>query len=374
MASPARPSEEECGLAVAGLHAAMEELRVAEEELLAARADADAERTRYRDLFEFAPDGYLVTDGNGKIVEANRAAAATLNVPPSYVVAKPLLVYVLKEDRPVYYEALSSMRRMDRGEWTLRVGPRGREPVWVHATVGAIRAWDGTLEGLRWVARDVTEQRRADDELTRHRAQLRAMASELSAAEEKERRRIATGIHDRVSQTLAIAKMSLSAVRDAVPGGQTQAVRDVLGMLDTAIEESRSLTFELSPPILYELGLVPALQWLGELTHRRHGLAVRVSDRLGGDTPLQLRLLLFQAIRELLGNIVKHAGATLATVTLKKVAGGMVRVDVQDNGVGFATSTAGTGQNGYGLFNLRTRFDEIGGHFSVKSEPGTARW
>jgi nitrogen fixation/metabolism regulation signal transduction histidine kinase len=132
------------------LQTALEELRVTEEELrtqneelAAAREELDAQRRRYRALFEFAPDAYLVTDPTGKILEANRAAAALFHVRAQYLVGKPLLVFVHEEDRREFRERLG-------------------QPFYAAVTVGAERGAGGSVLGLRWLVRDVTAQKQAE--------------------------------------------------------------------------------------------------------------------------------------------------------------------------------------------------------------------
>jgi signal transduction histidine kinase len=147
---------------------------------------------------------------------------------------------------------------------------------------------------------------------------------------------------------------------------------DALFLLEQTLEDTRTLTFELSPPILYELGLVAALQWLGEELSRRHGIKIVVdggglrSDGLGDD----LRSLLFRSVRELLINVVKHAQASAARVSIRAVDGS-VRVTVADDGHGFnpAAAAEGDAQGGFGLFSMRTRLEEIGGKVEISSVP-----
>jgi signal transduction histidine kinase len=222
--------------------------------------------------------------------------------------------------------------------------------------------------------RDVTEQQRSQQQLSTNRQQLRSLAVELSSAEERERRRIATGIHDNVSQRLAMTKLLLGSIRENASAEQKDPLREAVALLDHAIEESRSLTFELSPPVLYELGLTSALEWLAEKIQRRHGLQIRIKNRLGSViVPIDLRVLLFQAARELLANSVKHSAAHRATVTIglsRSKHPQMVQLIIQDDGRGFETKELTPDRAGFGLFNLRTRFEQIGGSFQLLSAAG----
>jgi PAS domain S-box-containing protein len=357
---------------VVELSSAMEELKVAQEELISARAEAENQRARYQDLFEFAPDGYLVTGPRGRIEEVNRAAAELLNVRPDFLLSKPFSIYIHRDDRPQLSAALVRMRTTERDEWTLRIAPRDSEIRIAQVTARAVRRWGGELEAVRWIIRDVTEQSRADKALRSSRERIRMMASQLALVEEQERRRIATEIHDHISQSLAVAKLRLGMLRESLAPEQLQAVDEVRGLLSQAIAESRSLTFELSPAILYELGLGAAIEWLIE---QRSNFGVQFEfQNESRDLHLRrdLAVTLFQAVRELLVNIVKHAQASQAVVRMSHT-GHQLAIDVEDNGVGFDVTerlTRRPGDTSLGIFSVQERLDHLGGKTEIKSTPG----
>jgi signal transduction histidine kinase len=221
---------------------------------------------------------------------------------------------------------------------------------------------------------DVTERRRAEQELLTYQEQLRSLAAELSLAEERERRRLAAGLHDRIGQALAVCAMKMDVLqRSATSPELAQELRAIGKLTDQALQATQSLTFELSPPILYDLGLEPALDWLAEQMQQQHGLEIRVRD-LGGPRPLseEVRTVLFRAVRELLFNVVKHARAGAATVTMRRTGDGIC-VEVKDDGMGFdasKTSSASRKTGGFGLFNIRERLAHLGGSVTIESKPG----
>jgi signal transduction histidine kinase len=220
----------------------------------------------------------------------------------------------------------------------------------------------------------MTEQKRAEEEILEHRRRLRALAAEVSRTEERERRQIAAALHDQIGSLLAVAQMQLETLRmnegkDALTDKNRAVLDDVVSSIEEAIAHSRSLTCELSPPLLYEAGLEAAISWLGDQIRRRHGLPVQVEGR--GDIrslDLECKVLLFQGVRELLTNTVKHARANLARVELE-VDGARIHVVVSDDGVGIGQSEA-TRPNGFGLFHLRERLEYLGGTMDVVSAAG----
>ena len=372
-------SVQELSTAVEELHVAQEELRVQNEELLATRLEVEAERQRYRELFEFAPDGYFVTDPYGIVQEVNRSALAQLKTRAGLVQRRPIVSYVLESQRRQARQHLLDIAAQVgtyRLEW--RMQPRRGEPFDADVTASSASGADGKVHTIRWLVRDVTQVRMAGRELSEAQSRLRAMTAELSIVEERERRQIAVEIHDRISQNLALAKMRVSALRGRCPADAQRQLRtefDMVGsLLDQTLEDTRTLTFELSPPILYELGLLPALQWLAEQMQRQYGLRVVVDGKLPPAALNEdLRGMLFRAVRELLINVVKHADASAARVSVRCDAL-EVRLTVADDGSGFDPGTEPAApadrRGGFGLFSLRTRIEQLGGKVEVSSIPG----
>jgi len=221
---------------------------------------------------------------------------------------------------------------------------------------------------------EIKERKRAEDELLVYHQRLRSLTSELALAEERERRRIAVEVHDRIAQNLAFAKISLGRVRASTSAAKSaETVREVIRLIDNAIQDTRALISELAPPILYELGFVPAVEFLTQQAERRHRVVFAFNDD-GRPKPLSddLCVLLFQAVRELLVNIVKHAQACKAKVFLR-ADGDQVLVEVEDDGVGFDTAKIESSESSagcFGFFSIQQRLQPLGGRLSVESKVG----
>jgi PAS domain S-box-containing protein len=223
--------------------------------------------------------------------------------------------------------------------------------------------------------REIAERKNTENELIIQQERLRRLSTELLQTGERERRRIATEIHDRIGQTLAVTKIQLGALKSALESDeQVQMVEDIRQLVNRTIKDTRTLTFELSPPVLYELGLQAALEWLAESVRQQTGLMIAV-EKDGSAPALEIsrRVFLFQAVRELVFNVVKHAGAEKAVV---KVSGDSsnVSVHVIDNGR-WADSLRKTDEEGYreygfGLFSIREQVQSYGGRLEVFHIPG----
>ncbi len=222
---------------------------------------------------------------------------------------------------------------------------------------------------------NILRRKRAEVKLLYYQKQLKSLASQLSLTEERERRRIATELHDRIGQTLVISKIKLQTLLKRQSFGQScRELSEVCDLLDRTIQDTRSLTFDLSYPILYELGFEAAVaEWLAEQIEARHGIATEFEDD-GRPKPLEedIRVLLFRSVQEVLINVVKHARAHRVRVFSRRVDG-RIHVDVEDDGEGFnlsEVSSIAAETGGFGLFSIRERLEQVGGRLEVDSEPG----
>ena len=225
------------------------------------------------------------------------------------------------------------------------------------------------------IFRDITERKRAEQKILDDREKLKSLASQLSHTEESERHRLATALHDQVGQTLVFSKLKLDLLRNSAPPGElTEALEEVSSCLGQVIDDTRTLTFDLSSPILYELGFEAAVaEWLVDEIQKKHGIEVEFDDD-GEPKPLEddIRVTLFRNVQELLVNIVKHAQAQKVKVCVRRVDED-VQVSVEDDGIGFDSveikSTA-TRSGKFGLFSIRERLEYLGGLVEIESEPG----
>lgn len=228
-----------------------------------------------------------------------------------------------------------------------------------------LKSLNETLEE-RVAERTAVAERRAN--------QLRALASQLSQAEQRERRRLARVLHDGLQQLLIAAKFTMSQLkRKTEQSDLCEPVKQVDELLEQSIHASRELTVELSPPILYDMGLVPALEWLARQMSEKHHLKVEIDgDPAVHPESEDVRVLLFEAVRELLFNVVKHAGVDYARVQVQRQSDQEMKVVVEDYGVGFEVSKAQFNaglDGGFGLFSIRERLELLGGRMQVYSSP-----
>ena len=211
-------------------------------------------------------------------------------------------------------------------------------------------------------------------DLLSYQKHLREMTSELVVTEQRERRRLANELHDYLAQLLVVCRMKLAQLnREGWNPDLKTNIEDIDKILTDSLEYTRTLIAELSPSILYELGIVPALVWLGG-QFERHDLHVHIQEE-EKNIPLSEdhAIFLFQSVRELLFNILKHADTKHATISLKKTAPHELQVKVEDAGSGFHLSNeshdfARPGK--FGLFSIRERVEALGGRIQIESKLG----
>jgi two-component system CheB/CheR fusion protein len=214
---------------------------------------------------------------------------------------------------------------------------------------------------------DISERVRADEE-------TRALAYELTKAEQAERNRISRLLHDELQQSIFAAKVQTTSLDESYRRGDLESAQSDLNqirsLLDESISLTRNLSIDLSPAVLQGEGLSDALTWLATQMHENYGLDVSIQTN-GVSTRFEdtLRILLFQAVREALFNVVKHAQTLHAAVNVEKTDS-RILITVSDGGVGFPPDSFDPKNGMGGLAHLRRRVDLMGCNLDVRSQPG----
>ncbi len=234
---------------------------------------------------------------------------------------------------------------------------------WMHTRFEVVSVSANAPRLLRAVSRDVTETK-AYEEL------LGSLATTAAITQEYERQRLAAALHDGAVQNLALCRIQLGQLSAGLGDGPpARLARNIAHLVDGAIEDCRDLLTELSPPVLQELGLVAAIEWLAEASAARSDIEFDIlTDDYEVAPATTLELLIFQVARELIANVEKHSSATRATVELSGDAG-KLRLWISDDGVGLALDPdeALSPMGGFGLFSVRQRVELLGGRIELTS-------
>lgn len=223
---------------------------------------------------------------------------------------------------------------------------------------------------------NITDRKKAEKKVLEDQTQLKSLASQLSLIEERERHRLATELHDQIGQSLVFSKIKLDQIRESASSLElTKTLDEVSNNLRQVIIDTRTLTFDLSSPILYELGFEAAVaEWLNHQIQEKHGIETEFNDD-EQQKPLDddIRAILFRNVRELLVNVIKHAQANKVKISIQRL-NEHINIEIEDDGAGFdldkVASTAAE-ETKFGLFSIRQRLEQLGGQFNIDTKPGS---
>jgi PAS domain S-box-containing protein len=328
--------------------------------------------TKYRELFENAREAIVICNLDKIITDVNKFVE-THGFRKEDLIGRNYIEFVAEPYRKKASEDFELLREGIplEGEFEVMT-PKGQVIVYYkHCPI--VRG--GNVVGVQSIMTDITVRKRAEQQLLNYQNKLRKLGAELTLAEERERRRIAVGVHDQIGQRLALAKLALQSLQASTEEADTsRIVEGVCQDIDKVLEDTHSLTFELSNPILYEVGFEPAVEsWLLEQVQDRHGIECTFeADENPAELGKETRVVLFDIVRELLTNVIKHAQAKQVDVRIRRIDG-TVQVSVQDDGIGFQPPRSGayvSESGGFGLFNIREKLDYLGGSITIESAPG----
>ena len=378
--SPAHPEFLEADAPIEErLRIAQTRLRAAERGFERRTAELTESEERFRQLAENMQEVFWISSLDGRKI---------LYVSPSYEEIWGRTCQDLHANPQDWIEAIHPDDRERVREVFFRDAPEGNfsEVYRIIRPDGSLRCiWDrgvpihdarGAVYQIAGIAEDITERKSAEERVQAYQSQLRSLASELLLAEERERRKLALDLHDGLGQTLALIRIKVQMLRSRDEGQAVEVkarLNEIDGLVELAHQAARSMTFQLSPPVLHDLGFIPALQWLIEDLQERYGLRVRLDD--DGHISFmdkQVRIILFRTVRELLINVAKHAETDAAVLSLRR-DGDRLKLAVEDAGTGFQCAETDTGSGhmeGFGLFSIRERVSQLGGNLRVHSVPG----
>jgi len=332
------------------------------------RIKAEEERNR---LFNLSSDLIGIADFEGFFKQINPAWENSLGYSIDELMAKPFLDFIHPDDQQ---NTVAEMGKLSEGYKTFDFENR-----YIHKN-GSIKSFSWTATSLPekgmiyCIARDITDRKRAEKKILAYQQRLKDLATELTLSEEKQRRQIATDLHDHVGQLLASSRIQLSLFNDSMDKKEIlDKTKNISQSILQAIQATRHVIFDLSPPQLKEIGLVAALaDWSEEEIENKYGINIKLT----GDERIlpmndNLPVLLFRIIRELLINIVKHAEATHVNLDIRKI-NDTLKISVKDNGIGFNydPEILRLKHTGFGLFSILEKMEDLGGSVQIDSSPG----
>lgn len=358
--------------------------------------------SRTRAVLETVGEGIVIADTAGNVLEMNPAALRFHGLESTEEARRHLngftKGYELRdvEGREIPEHAWPLVRVLNGerfSEWDVQIRDRETGRTWIGQYGGSpVLDEDGNAILALLTVRDVTRrkqmeqkllrmhdelERRVEErtaELEKRARQLARLSSQLTLAEQRERRRLGVIIHDHLQQLLVGAKINLEVLAQDLEGEQRQELDRVYDLLVESLRTARTLSTQMAPYILYERGLAPALEWLARTMEETY--PIRVDTRIDPGVLLEqeeMKVFLFESTRELLFNAVKHAQTPSVRIELARDGSDLLRVTVSDEGKGFAVDQVlpelGR-EECFGLISVKERLELMGGRLEIESAPG----
>ena len=368
---------EELSVGLEELQVASEESRLQNEELAMARRHAETDRQRYLELFDFAPEGYVVTDLDGTIQEANRAASTLLSVPQRFLHGKPLTLFVGEEDLKAFRTQLARFPALERLEdWEITLRPRDRKPFLAAITVTTVPGSHGKPSSLRWMIHDISERKRINEELRQSENRFRSLSEKLLTGQEDERKNVAVDLHDSLAAVLAAVKYNIEEAIQLLRnnGMDKKAVpplEHALADVQNIFEEVRRIYMDLRPALLDDLGIQATVSWF--IREFQKGYPhIRVENEIGIDereVPAPLKIILYGIMKEAFHLAARRSQADFIRFSLVRRKD-RIEMTIRDNGDGFKAGgppDVDLSRRGYGLLWMRERVELSCGSFEIES-------
>jgi PAS domain S-box-containing protein len=332
---------------------------------------------KFQKLIEHANDAIVSVNAKGMIIGFNKKASKMFGYSGEEVLGKSSYMLISHRNEDFFKEAIAHFAKtgtaLVRGVNILegRGVKKGGEEFQVEYSYYTINIQGEYVSTA--IIRDITQRKISEQKLFDYQQKLKSLASLLTLTEEKERRYFAEYLHNEIGQNLFAIQLQLQLLKTSLASADDiQTIDNILNNLKQTIDHSRSLTSELSHPILYELGLEKALEGLVEETYKKYNIEVVLLDDKK-EKPLDddIKIFIYQAVRELLTNVAKHARVEKVTVSVKKHNSSM-EICVEDDGAGFDPSRLNGSDSmkaGFGLFHINERIKQLGGEIKIKSQP-----
>jgi PAS domain S-box-containing protein len=363
------------GSVVEQLSVAGEELSQQAEELATARNELAAQSQHYLELFEFAPDGYLVTTKDGTVLEANQAGAKMLNMSQQHLLGKPLSIFVTAAGQKEFNKRLTCLKKQDKAKgdsFEIEMLPRAGAAFQALVTAKASYDSEGKVVQLRWLVHDVSEYQKLEQE-------RRLLLERLVTVHEEERTRFARELHDQMAQHLTALVIGLQSVKIASRASPVicQDVERLQRIAEDIGREAHDLATELRPAVLDDLGLAPAVSNRIQEWSEQTGIPVSIyHSGFGEGNPVpspDITIAIYRIVQQSLTNILKHAHANHVSVVLDQRKDCILAI-VEDNGIGFDVEKSmrrSATKRSLGLIGMRERAALVDGTVEIESQPGS---
>ena len=337
------------------------------------RSEIEKTEEMYRLLADHSNDLICLHEPDSTFIYISPSIKNLLGYKQSEFLGIKVFGLIHKDDLPLLKKAIK--KKVFRSKYadasTFRVRHKEGHIVWLEVLTSPVYK-NQKINYFVSSSRDVTQWVLAKKEIHEYQTSLQKLTTEITLIEEKQKKEIATNIHDHLSQSLVISKIKINELKK---NPHLKEIDEGLQFIEThiseALENSRKITYELSPPVLYQLGIIDAIIWLLEDIETIHKIKCKINSNI---TSIKIddgkSILLYRSIQEVITNTIKYAKASLITLDFNKSKLGF-EILINDNGVGFDTSILNNHHHsgtGFGLFTVQERIRNIQGKFTITSK------
>ena len=327
--------------------------------------------SKYRDLVEHVNDVIFATDEKRIITYISPVVESVFGYSPSELIGRPFVEFIHEKDLPMLRKRFCELLSGAIGPGEYRIITKSNEIRWVRSSSRPIFDQNHSI-GVRGILTDITEQKKAEQELRKSQRQLRDLSTHLESVREQERRSIAREIHDDIGQGMTALKMDLVWFQKRLredQGALSEKMTSMVRLVDTTIQSLKRISSELRPGVLDDLGLSAAMEWMASGFQERTGITCELNfdpEEIVSDESLSTAI--FRIFQESLTNVGRHADATRVKIGLRQETGTLV-LTVRDNGKGITPEQISDSQS-FGLIGMRERAYQFGCKLRIKGYRG----
>lgn len=352
------------------LYGAIQDITVQKESTLQLQESEE----KFKLLAENTTDTISLLDPDGRFLYVSPSVKNISGYEPEEVLGKKSYIYFHPDDIKLVTSD-DYWNKLKAGQSILliyRFKSKAGKYGWFESNRQPILNDKNELVKIVSISREITERIEQEKVIENYNKSLKELTTEISLIEEKQRKEIAANIHDHLSQLLVISRIKLTDLMNEISNPNSEEeLKSVVKYISEALENTRKITYDLSPPVLYELGLIEALYWLAEKTEKEHDVkTLFTTDLIEIELSEPKLILIFRVLQELVNNIVKHAQAKRLEIEMK-VVNELLEIIVSDDGKGFNTNASPKvkiGGGGFGLFAVKERIQNLNGRISIHSE------
>ncbi|WP_198513454.1 PAS domain-containing sensor histidine kinase [Confluentibacter lentus] len=329
---------------------------------------------KYRLLAENSKDLIYLINANSEIVYVSPSVKDILGYDVDEAIGKKVLEFIhpddLKKVKNNFNELMS--KGSSKSPIMYQVKKKTNEYIWFESAKQVITK-NNKITGIISSCRDVTERVEANEAIKNYQKSLQNLTTEIFLVEEKQRKQIAANIHDHLSQSLVISKMKLQDLREQTSlKNHISDIDFINSHITDALENSRKITYDLCPPVLYQLGIIDTMHWFSEKMEDQYKTKIIFTTNIKNIKLDDNKLIsIYRSIQEIVTNSIKHAKASLIHIDFKFADKGL-NISVTDNGTGFNVDETLNNKilsSGFGLFSLKERIHNLKGIVSIISKP-----